>query len=677
MKKQVLIGLAAFASLTTLAQNSHRTIANPKAKKVATFKPTSSFETISQNPTVVNQIQKTAGAPYKRIGTSPNILGVQATETRAIQYNTAINTVGFVNRQADTWAGIPDWNTGTLSYYYTSNNGSTWDSTVVATSATKFHRYPSGVMYNPAANTNPANAYAVVSGPWHPGQDWQGVYFGSKQLSIPGTNTNGNVEYSDNLALTASQRKQDFARIDMQVTSNGNVYVMGDMIKDANDVSSVAAYGWRGMMINKGTFSGGTFTWTLDSLKPNFKLDGASEPSGFSSGNMAWSEDGQTGYVIFYGVDANASAASAQNSYQPYAFKTVNGGASWSRHAALFDFTTIPAVNDRLFATRGVVSPLAKPFIAPGEGASATVDATGNLHLFISMSSAYSDHIDSLGYTYSPNYNQVWNYLVDFKTTATGWDAMIVDSLSCAGPAAAESNWTSSPNNIAYDARLQISRTDDGNHIIYSWADSDSTVVPTPHISLLPDVFMKGYDVVADKMTCRKNMSENKAGFQYASYFFYASPKIAKPNATTFLVPVSATRSDDGSNSGDINVSHYYMDDAAFTASEFTVTVNTPGCTSSTGVGIKEESSSVSTLNFYPNPASTNGTIEVVLNENAKMDIVVLNAVGQKVYSTSVAGNAGSNKVDVNLNNLSSGLYFYQVKIADAKAITKKFVVNK
>jgi hypothetical protein len=59
------------------------------------------------------------------------------------------------------------------------------------------------------------------------------------------------------------------------------------------------------------------------------------------------------------------------------------------------------------------------------------------------------------------------------------------------------------------------------------------------------------------------------------------------------------------------------------------------------------------------------------------MDIVVLNSVGQTVYTTSANGIAGSNKVNVDLNNLSSGLYFYQVKIANSKSITKKFVVGK
>jgi len=92
---------------------------------------------------------------------------------------------------------------------------------------------------------------------------------------------------------------------------------------------------------------------------------------------------------------------------------------------------------------------------------------------------------------------------------------------------------------------------------------------------------------------------------------------------------------------------------------------------------IKDVNSAVNTLNFYPNPASTNATIDVVLKENAKMDINILNAVGQTVYSTSVSGNIGSNKVEVNLNNLSAGLYFYQVKVGNGKAITKKFAVEK
>ena len=55
----------------------------------------------------------------------------------------------------------------------------------------------------------------------------------------------------------------------------------------------------------------------------------------------------------------------------------------------------------------------------------------------------------------------------------------------------------------------------------------------------------------------------------------------------------------------------------------------------------------MSSLNFYPNPASTNGTVEILLAENAKMELVVINSVGQVVYTTAVNGFAGSNKVNI------------------------------
>ena len=113
----------------------------------------------------------------------------------------------------------------------------------------------------------------------------------------------------------------------------------------------------------------------------------------YSSYQQAWSENGQTGYVYFFGVDALALPGTAMNSYQPYVYKTTNGGTTWARHAALFNFTTLPAVSDRLFSVHS--STLAKPFIAPNEGSSGTVDANGNLHLFVSMASGFSDHADS------------------------------------------------------------------------------------------------------------------------------------------------------------------------------------------------------------------------------------------------------------------------------------------
>ena len=678
MKKQVLFGFVALTALSVNAQRSSKTIANPMAKKMETFKviPTLEPNFVTLPTTVASN--KSSAVAYKRISGSANALGVIVADSRVINYMPGTNTVGFICRATSNLFGTlgAAGNSGTIVYNWSSNNGTSWDSTVLATSATQFNRYPTGAMYNPAGNTVPANVYAVGSGPWHPGANWQGNFFATKKLNTGYSATPGPTTYMDNLALTGVQKKQDFTRIEMQVTNDGIAHVVGGIYTDANSTTA-AGQAWRGAMLNKGTFSAGSFSWTQDSLKPNFKIDGTGSKQAYGSYQQAWSENGQIGYVYFFGVDALALPNTAMNSYQPYVFKTINGGSTWARHAALFNFTTIPSVNSRLYTVHSTT--LAKPFIAPGEGASGTVDAAGNLHLFASMNSSYSDHVDSLGYTLSPNYNDIWNYLYDFKTTPTGWTAMIVDSLNCAAPIAAESNWPSSTGNLTYDARLQISRTPDGNNIFYSWADSDSNVVQAsfPHVSTSPDIYMKGYDVTANKMTCKKNMSSGKPNIELNSFFFFASPTVAKPTATSYLIPTSITLGDGGVNSGDAGVSHYYIGDNTFSQSEFTVTVNTPGCVTATGVSVKEESALVSSLNFYPNPASTNGTVEILLAENAKMELVVINSVGQVVYTTAVNGFAGSNKVNIDLNNLSNGLYFYQVNMANSKAVTKKFVVNK
>ena len=100
-----------------------------------------------------------------------------------------------------------------------------------------------------------------------------------------------------------------------------------------------------------------------------------------------------------------------------------------------------------------------------------------------------------------------------------------------------------------------------------------------------------------------------------------------------------------------------------------------PSCSGVTG--INNIKATTINMNFYPNPASNNATIDVVLNETAKVDISILNSVGQSVYTTSVSGTIGSNKVNINLNNLAAGLYFYQVKLGNSKAITNKFAVEK
>lgn len=74
----------------------------------------------------------------------------------------------------------------------------------------------------------------------------------------------------------------------------------------------------------------------------------------------------------------------------------------------------------------------------------------------------------------------------------------------------------------------------------------------------------------------------------------------------------------------------------------------------------------------YPNPFSATTTIPVKLNSKADVTVTVMNMVGQVVYAKTFANTtAGINELQVNANNLKSGIYFYNVEAGGYKATGK------
>jgi len=88
-----------------------------------------------------------------------------------------------------------------------------------------------------------------------------------------------------------------------------------------------------------------------------------------------------------------------------------------------------------------------------------------------------------------------------------------------------------------------------------------------------------------------------------------------------------------------------------------------------------EEEVNVATLTAYPNPATDNLTISYVIDgntNNARMD--VYDVLGQKVTSHALNSNKG--QVNLKVDNLNAGVYFYSIKV-DNKAIRTERVIVK
>ena len=93
-------------------------------------------------------------------------------------------------------------------------------------------------------------------------------------------------------------------------------------------------------------------------------------------------------------------------------------------------------------------------------------------------------------------------------------------------------------------------------------------------------------------------------------------------------------------------------------------------------VGIKDVKGNISGLNLYPNPASEKINISFDINTPSVVNIEVLNIMGQMVQKNKFnMQNSGNHTVELNINDLSAGMYLINTTIGDTK-VTRKLVVK-
>lgn len=91
--------------------------------------------------------------------------------------------------------------------------------------------------------------------------------------------------------------------------------------------------------------------------------------------------------------------------------------------------------------------------------------------------------------------------------------------------------------------------------------------------------------------------------------------------------------------------------------------------------GVKENESFAGEINLYPNPASGLTTLYFVNEQNTKATIDITDLSG-RVLSTRVADElkTGENRIDLNLANLSKGIYFVRISGTTGNSVRKLIV---
>jgi hypothetical protein len=126
------------------------------------------------------------------------------------------------------------------------------------------------------------------------------------------------------------------------------------------------------------------------------------------------------------------------------------------------------------------------------------------------------------------------------------------------------------------------------------------------------------------------------------------------------------------SGTSEANTSYYY--DA--TDLTWYYTTNTPMVRLNFSPASINEVSSNFGLNVYPNPANTSATISMALSNEANVVINVTDLSGKVVYTNALGKVNGAQKITVNTDSLSSGVYMVNLSV-DGAVSTQKLVVRK
>ena len=329
--------------------------------------------------------------------------------------------------------------------------------------------------------------------------------------------------------------------------------------------------GWDGteqnanMYLHKGTYNPNTkkVVWaTPQSLNLPYYLgfDGTGRASSFT---VAFSPNGQHGWIGMVGDLTGGS----DTVYQPIFIHSDDYGDTWGSPVEINinDFpelvdTLILGSPDAIFVD-SAGNPVDTTKFGLGKGTTAfncdmEVDANGNPHMLVLVGNATNVTSTSAGYSISSGLGM---YLFDVTKDAFGdWNMLYISRQATfrgefGDPSVTSGSWTE-------DAYVQVTRSEDGTKIFYSWNDTDTTGVGGSDNNQ-PDLLGRAWDLSANKLTAVVNWTSNDLDWATKAIV----PKTANAalqSGTVFKVPTVVISLDN--NTAIDPVSFWYFQDVEY-----------------------------------------------------------------------------------------------------------------
>jgi hypothetical protein len=425
---------------------------------------------------------------FQQLGSASNIYSVLVNRTNQLAVNNDLNTLVFIHRNDHT---LFSGHSGQLRYDISTNGGTTWTSNLGvlnpnADATLSGARYPQVIIHNPVGNTVPNNAYLVYKAPAVNTGLWGNSVNGVRKLD----GTGGTENYTSTVA-------QQLIPANICKGAPGIYWTIDATYNGAS---------YTGFRIWKGTWTGTDVSWAVNYTYTNTGLVNNAGAINLADWSIAFDPTGTIGWAALI---SHATNGPTYNQYHPVLYKTTNGGASWSGPISV-TYDSLKVVREGL-----PINTIPANFFE----VDIAVDINGNPHLLTQIN-------NGPGTTYSVF--PAGQKLYDITHDGTQWQANFIADLTA-------HRGSFSINNITHDNRPQISMTEDGTKIFYTWVDSDPPVVANANNA--PNLFARGHDVVTGNWTCSKKMSTVcSSNFNNKMHTHTVSPTVLISNSN-YIVP--------------------------------------------------------------------------------------------------------------------------------------------
>lgn len=618
---------------------------------------------------------KTAAVAPIQLATSSNALtAIRASQNQVVAVD-SLDMVAFIHRQDITiWGGGTNDN-GKYRYDVSIDGGSTFNNDIGAlqTVFTNYGRYPQITAYKtPTAGAGPLNANFVWNGPTNrfPTPGWIGHVYGFADVATSGSPASTEHYLFDNEATLlpgglCQGQPGEFWTVDFQFDGTNvmdSIYVM------------------------KGTYNSSTddIDWVIaHRVAPGYDktADGTATAIG---PNIAFSPDGQHGWI---GILSNIGTDPKNSTIFPVFFHSTDGGDTWGAPVEV-DLDQFAWIADSLQSLW--VDSLGNP-ASSGEATTAfdfdiTVDNYGQVHMGVVIGTTGAGQAFSIS-------SGLAKFYADVHSTPTGWDvAYIAPVLTFRGE-------FGTPNVVTQDNFAQISRTEDGSIIFYSWADSD-TAQFTGNMNgvglgvsdnIAPNLRIGARRVVDGAMAYPKLVTDGDLVWEGRMLIPTMAPTVIQ-TGNRYELPIVALEL--LQNDANLQTQFWYFGKDAYFEfgggesewcdpsgmnlgwSSWAFAGGNTACTATSQNPIDGQSDIVLHQSF-PNPTAGNTVIRFELPAATELQMDLVNIYGQQVGVLAQGSfKAGVHDVTVSSSELAAGVYFYNLR-AEGKVITKKMIVTK